>query len=49
MPFYHFNFITQISIESALQSQATIQLKKQYCDENRCLECAIGFELLKGN
>jgi len=34
-------------VKNALHSQATIQLKKEYCDANLCLKCAIGFELLK--
>jgi hypothetical protein len=32
--------------KSALESQAMIQLKTQYCDKKRCLECRIGHELL---
>ena len=35
--------------ESALQSQSIIQLKTQYCDKNRCLQCAIGNSLLSHN
>lgn len=31
---------------SAFQSQAFIQLKKMYCDKNKCLQCAIGNVLL---
>lgn len=34
---------------SALQSQALLQLKNEYCDKNKCLQCAIGHDLLKGN
>lgn len=34
---------------SAYQSQALLQLKSKYCDRRRCLECAIGSALLKGN
>ncbi len=33
---------------SAYHSQAMIQLKQQYCDQRRCLQCAIGNALLKG-
>lgn len=33
---------------NALHSQALLELKKQYCDNKRCLECAIGNKLLKG-
>ncbi|QXP61433.1 DUF2851 family protein [Olleya sp. HaHaR_3_96] len=32
--------------ESALQSQAVLQLKNNYCDKNRCLKCAIGNSVL---
>lgn len=38
-----------ITVKNAMHSQAVIQLKKEYCDKNQCLQCAIGFELLKGN
>lgn len=31
----------------AADSQALIQLKKEYCDRRRCLHCRIGFEYLK--
>jgi hypothetical protein len=33
--------------ENALESQALIELKNNYCDNKRCLQCAIGFKLLK--
>lgn len=36
-----------LSIDSAMHSQAVIQLKKHYCDQKRCLECGIGLEILK--
>ncbi len=32
--------------KSALESQAFIQLKTEYCDKNKCLQCAIGNVLL---
>jgi hypothetical protein len=32
--------------KSALESQAFIQLKTEYCDKNKCLQCAIGNILL---
>ena len=35
--------------ESALESQAIIQLKNLYCDKNRCLKCAIGNTILAQN
>lgn len=34
---------------SALQSQALIQLKTEYCDKNRCLKCAVGSAILSHN
>lgn len=36
-----------VSAQDALQSQAILQLKQQYCDRKQCLNCAIGVELLK--
>tara|TARA_R110002049_G_scaffold116110_1_gene268448 strand:- start:7656 stop:8927 length:1272 start_codon:yes stop_codon:yes gene_type:complete len=40
-----FNSLKNIS-NSALQSQALLQLKNNYCDKNKCLQCAIGNSLL---
>jgi hypothetical protein len=40
-----FNNLKQVS-KSALQSQALIQLKTEYCDKNKCLQCAIGNALI---
>jgi hypothetical protein len=34
--------------KNAFDSQAYIQLKNEYCNNKRCLECAIGNALLKG-
>ncbi|MEN1784998.1 MAG: DUF2851 family protein, partial [Bacteroidota bacterium] len=31
---------------SALESQAQIQLYKAYCTQNKCLQCAVGIQLL---
>ncbi len=36
----------EISSISAYDSQALIQLKKQYCDEKKCLQCRIGHKVL---
>lgn len=36
-----------ITANSGYDSQALIELKTQYCDKKRCLECAIGNFLLK--
>ncbi len=33
---------------SAAQTQALLQLKHGYCDQKRCLECAVGAEVMKG-
>lgn len=39
----------KVSVESAFDSQALIQLKKNYCDEKKCLQCAVAIQLLKNN
>lgn len=36
----------EVPAYNALDSQALIQLKKEYCDKSRCLECAFGSHLL---
>ncbi|HEX8562548.1 MAG TPA: DUF2851 family protein [Flavobacterium sp.] len=36
-----------LNARNALESQALLHLKSSYCDRGRCLECAIGVELLK--
>ena len=35
-----------INIHNASDSQAILELKKNYCDKRRCLECEIGMKLL---
>lgn len=35
-----------ISVKKAAGSQALIELKKQFCDQRKCLECEIGKQLL---
>ena len=35
-----------IKSESAYDSQALLQLKKQYCDDKKCLRCRIGHKVL---
>lgn len=35
-------------MKSAVQSQALIHLKKNYCDQNRCLSCNFGLKLVRG-
>jgi hypothetical protein len=36
-----------ISVKKASGSQALIELKKQFCDQRKCLECEIGKQLLQ--
>ena len=37
-----------LTVDTAGDSQALIQLKKAYCDRKDCLRCRIGYEYLKG-
>ena len=34
---------------NGFDSQCLLQLKKEYCEQSRCMECAVGIELLKSN
>ena len=43
-----FNSFKIIS-KNAFETQSLLQLKNEYCNRSRCLECAIGIELLKNN
>lgn len=36
-----------IPIENAFDSQTLLQLKNEYCNHKKCLQCGIGIELLK--
>ena len=36
-----------IENKNAFDSQALIQLKNDYCNQKRCLECAVGNKLLR--
>ena len=36
-----------ITTRNAFDSQALIELKNSYCDQKRCLDCAIGNALMK--
>jgi hypothetical protein len=36
-----------ISINNSFDTQALLELKNEYCDKRRCLECAIGNSILK--
>ena len=46
------NYITRmwlqvgLLVETAGDSQALIQLKKEYCDKRECLRCRFGYEYL---
>jgi hypothetical protein len=33
--------------QNAFETQSLLQLKNEYCNKNKCLDCAIGMELLK--
>ena len=37
-----------LEVKSAGDSQALIQLKKEYCDKKNCLRCRFGYEFLSG-
>jgi len=37
-----------LTVGSAADSQALIQLKKEYCDRRDCLRCRFGYEFLRG-
>ncbi len=37
-----------VKVKTAQDSQALIQLKNNYCNQKRCLECAVGNKILKG-
>jgi hypothetical protein len=38
-----------VEAENASQSQAMIQLKNEYCNHTRCLDCQVGHHILKSN
>ncbi|SHG48542.1 DUF2851 family protein [Winogradskyella jejuensis] len=40
--------LRQVS-KTAMTSQSLIQLKTEYCDKNKCLQCAIGSQLISKN
>ncbi|WP_026302637.1 DUF2851 family protein [Psychroflexus tropicus] len=42
-----FNKLRKNVSQTAIDSQALVQLKKKYCDLNRCMKCQIGLELIK--
>ena len=44
------NFMSAgIKVKSAANSQALIELKNEFCDKKRCLNCGIGHKILKTN
>jgi len=36
-----------LSIKTAFDSQASIELYNNYCTQKRCLKCNVGIEILK--
>ncbi|CAN5294084.1 DUF2851 family protein [soil metagenome] len=44
-----YNSIRPLTAQTALQSQALLHLKNEYCDKNYCLKCNLGSRLLKGD
>ena len=38
-----------VKAENAFETQALLELKKEYCNQKACLRCALGIELLKNN
>lgn len=44
-----YNLIRPDTSQTALQSQALLHLKNEYCDKNFCMQCQLGASLLKGN
>ena len=36
-----------ITTKTAFQSQSLLELKNEYCNKNKCLNCAVGLQLLK--
>lgn len=38
-----------VKAKNAFETQSLLQLKNEYCNKSRCLECAVGMELLKTN
>ena len=38
-----------IKAKNAFEAQALLQLKNEYCNQKKCLQCAVGLELLKSD
>ena len=41
--------VLQIENKTAFDSQALIQLKNEYCNKKRCLDCSVGNKLVRNN
>ena len=37
-----------IKAQNAFETQSLLQLKNEYCNRSKCLQCAVGIQLLKG-
>lgn len=37
----------RVDIETVLDSQSVLHLKKHYCDIHKCLRCVVGFDLMQ--
>tara|TARA_B100000953_G_scaffold60210_1_gene47808 strand:+ start:1186 stop:2463 length:1278 start_codon:yes stop_codon:yes gene_type:complete len=44
----HFQELKPKLFKNAMHSQALLQLKHGYCDNNKCLKCALGVKLVRG-
>lgn len=42
-----FNSLRPGVADNAFKSQAVLQLKKEYCDRNKCLHCSLGVKILQ--
>ena len=38
-----------VGVKSAFDSQAVIEMYNAYCLKKRCLDCAVGAEIIRGN
>ncbi|WP_300568056.1 DUF2851 family protein [Flavobacterium sp.] len=38
-----------ITAKNAFETQSLLQLKNEYCNKSKCLQCSVGLELLKSN
>ena len=42
-----YNLLRPSTASNALESQALLQLKKEYCDKKHCLQCSVGTKILQ--